>query len=111
MTPAGIHARAGVPVWAAPMSARDTEDLTAQLRGLPADTGAIFLTHTDPDRARAAQQALHEASGRRCSPTPTPRRSPSPAALLTAVAHAGHTPATSRVVIAGSATMPDLGPC
>jgi hypothetical protein len=60
---AGLSARAGVPVWAAPLSARDADDLAAQLRGLPADTGAIFLTHTSPARARVAAHAVYETGG------------------------------------------------
>lgn len=107
---AGIHARAGVPVWAAPVSARDAEDLTAHLLGLSADTGVIFLTHTDPARSRAAQRAVHEASARVVLTDADVTAITLTAALLTAVAHAGHTPATSRVVIAGSATLPELCP-
>lgn len=107
---AGLHVRAGVPVRAAPLSARDTEGLAAQLRGLPTDTGAIFLTHTDPARARAAQRAVHEAGGPPVLTDADTTTVTLTAALLATVARAGREPATSRVVIAGADALPELCP-
>lgn len=107
---AGIHIRTGVPVQARPMAARDAEDLTAQLLDLPADSAVIFLTHTDPDRARATRSAVHQASPRAVLTDADATAISLTAGLLTAIAHTGRTPATSQVVIAGSARMPELCP-
>jgi hypothetical protein len=105
---AGIHARAGVSVWAAPMSARDAKELVVQLRGIPTDTDVIFLTRTEPDRARTAQQAMRNTVRPAVFTDADTTAITLTAAVLTAVAHAGDTPTASRVVIAGSAAMPDL---
>jgi malate dehydrogenase (oxaloacetate-decarboxylating) len=107
---AGLSVRAGVPVWAAPLAARDAEDLATQLRGLPSDTGAIFLTHTDPARARAVQQAVQEAGGPPVLTDADTTMISLTAALLTTIARAGREPATSRVVVAGASTLPGLCP-
>ena len=107
---AGLRARAGVPTWAAPLSERDIDELPARLPALPADTGAIFLTHIDPARARVAQHAVHEAGG---PPTLTDADTTMislTAALLTTIARADREPSTSRVVIAGAAMLPELCP-
>lgn len=107
---AGLHRRAWLSVWAKTISARDGEELAAHLLALPATIGAIFLTHTDPVRARIAQRIVHEAGGASVVTEADTTAISLTAALLTAITRAGYTPATSRVIIAGSAAMPDLCP-
>lgn len=107
---AGLRERAEIPVRAMALSARDADDLAAQLCDLPSDTGAIFLTHTDPSRARAVRRTVREAGGPQVVTEADTIAITLTATLLTAVARAGRSPETSRVVIAGSAAMPDLCP-
>jgi len=105
-----IHELTGLPVRAVPLTACDADDLAAQIRVLALDAGAIFLTRTDPDRARSAQHALHEAGGPSVLTDADTTTITVTAVLLTTIARAGREPAASRVVIAGAAALPELCP-
>lgn len=105
---AGIQARAGVPVWAVPISARNVEDLLAHVLGLPSDTGAIVLTHTDPARAFVVAQKLWEAGGPPVLVDADMVAITLTAALLTTLARVHREPGVSRVIIAGAASLPEL---
>jgi len=107
---AGIHVRAGIPVWAAPLPKRHVKDLVAHVLGLPGDTGAIFLTHTDPDRARHVQRKVREAGGPPVLTDADTITVTLTAALLTTLAAARCEPDASRVIIAGAASLPELAP-
>lgn len=107
---AGIHARAGIPVWAAPLPTRHVKDLLAHVLGLPGDTGAVFLTHTDPDRARCVQRRVRAAGGPPVLTDADTVTITLTAALLTTIARVHCEPDTSRVIIAGAASLPELVP-
>jgi len=103
---AGLQARGGIATRAVPLNA--DEDLATRLCALPA--AVIFLTHTDPARSRAAARAVREAGGPIVVTEADTTMIALTAALLTTIGRAGHTPASARVVLAGSAAMPDLCP-
>lgn len=107
---AGIHARADIPVWAAPLPTRDVEDLVAHVLGLPGDTGVIFLTHTDPTRARTVQQRMREAGGPPVLTDADTITVTLTAVLLTTITRIHCEPEASRVIIAGAASLPELAP-
>jgi malic enzyme len=107
---AGLRARAGIAARAVPLRARDVADAVAELCDLPADTGAVFLAHTEPRRARAVAERLREIGGPPVVTDADTTAITLAAAVVTAVARAGRTPAASRVVIAGSAALPELCP-
>jgi hypothetical protein len=104
---AGIRARAGLPVRAAPLPTRDVDDLVAHL---PGDAGAIFLTHTDPARARTVQRQVREAGGPPVLTDADTVTVTLTAALLTTLASVHCAPEASRVIIAGAAALPELTP-
>jgi hypothetical protein len=58
-----IHDLTGLPVLPLPVSAQDAEQLADRLADPPAHIGVIFLTKTDPARARTAQRPLPEQGG------------------------------------------------
>ncbi|HVV21274.1 MAG TPA: hypothetical protein VHF06_17685 [Pseudonocardiaceae bacterium] len=105
-----IHARTGLSVRAVPLYACDTDDLTAQVRALTADAGAVFLTRTDQVRARTTQQALYDAGGPPVLTDADTTAITLTAALLTAIGRAGYQPAGSRVLVAGADSLPELCP-
>lgn len=105
-----IQERTGLSVRAVPLIACDAEDLTAQMRALTADAGAIFLTRTDPARARAARLAFQEVEGPPVVTDADVTAINLTATLLTAIARAGHQPADGRVVVAGADMLPELCP-
>lgn len=107
---AGIHARADMLVRAVPRPMRRVEDLVAQVLGLPSYIGAIFLTHTDPTRARTVQQAVRDADGPPVLTDADTIAVTLTAALLTNLARVHCEPEASRVIIAGAASLPELAP-
>lgn len=93
-----------------PVTARSNRELIGSLQALPADTGAVYLAHTDPERGFVAQRALSEAGG---PPLITDQDTTAiglTAELLTALMRAGRQLATSYVVVAGADAMPNLCP-
>lgn len=77
------------------------------LDGLPDEVGAVFLAHTEHDRAARAQATTTRV------PVITSQDTTAiavTAALLTALNQAGQSPQTGRVVIAGEQTLPILCP-
>jgi hypothetical protein len=105
-----IHERIGLPVRTAALSARTSADLAAQIYALRADAGAVFLTHTDSDRARNAQRGLRDASAPPVLTDADASAITITTALINALAQAGHSLSSSRVVIAGAARLPELSP-
>lgn len=103
-----IHDLTGLPAHPLTATATDADHLAASLRGLPADIGAIALTHTDPARARAAQQTLRAVGGLPVVTDEDTTAIALAAAMLTSLARAGSTPSASKVVIAGAEHMPGL---
>jgi malate dehydrogenase (oxaloacetate-decarboxylating) len=73
----------------------------------PAQVAAVFLTHTDPDRARAVQ---HVAGGLVVLIDEDTTAIALTAAVCTALARAARPAAAARVVIAGGARIRMLGP-
>lgn len=93
-----------------PVTARSNRELIDSLQTLPADTGAVYLAHTDPERGFVAQRVLSEAGG---PPLITDQDTTAiglTAELLTALMRAEHQLATSYVVVAGADAMPNLCP-
>ncbi len=105
-----IHDLTGLPVLALPVTAQDAPQLAARLAGLPDHVAAVFLTETDPARARAAQHTLEQRGGPVVITDQDTTAIALAAATVTALRHAGRTPTGSRVVIAGADTMPVLCP-
>lgn len=95
---------------AVPLSvhAQDAGQLAARLGELPDDIGAIYLTHTDPVRARAAQRSVHEAGGVAVVTEQDSTAVALSAVLLTVLARVDRAPRSSQVVIAGAQSMPLL---
>jgi malic enzyme len=103
-----IHDLTGLPAHPLMVTATDDDHLAASLRGLPADIGAIALTHTDPARARAAQQTLRAVGGLPVVTDEDTTAIALAAAVLTSLARAGSTPLASKVVIAGAEHLPGM---
>jgi malate dehydrogenase (oxaloacetate-decarboxylating) len=106
-----IHQCTGLAARPVYLATQNAEDLSAALRGLPPDIGAVFLIHTDPARHWAATGS--EQAGGSERPVITDRAMTAvaaTAALLTTLRRRGLSPDHSRVVIAGAATMPVLRP-
>lgn len=92
------------------VTVREAGQLSAALRALPPGTTAIFLTRTEPGRARPAQQDL---AGTSTVPVVTEQDTVGialTAALLTTLRRAGVSPQSSRVVVTGPRTLPLLVP-
>lgn len=88
------------------VTARNAVELEAALRALPAATDAIFLTATDPARARTVQQHLAR-EGRRPVITEHDTLAIALAAMTLVTLHRGKTaPFNARVVVTGAATPP-----
>ena len=104
---------ARVPVRPVTLAAADAAQLARGLRALPADVGAILLTHAELGRTRAAQDELR-ASGAR--PVVTDQDATAialAAATMGAVTGHGRRPEDARrarVVIAGAQELPILAP-
>jgi malate dehydrogenase (oxaloacetate-decarboxylating) len=105
-----IHDLTGLPVLALPVAAQDAAQLAARLAGLPDHVAAVFLTETDPARARAAQHTLEQWGGPVVITDQDTTAIALAAATVTALRRAGRAPTGSRVVIAGADTMPVLCP-
>ncbi|MPZ81766.1 MAG: hypothetical protein GEV28_15710 [Actinophytocola sp.] len=103
-----VHTLTGLRALPLPVHADDSGQLAARLRELSDDIGAIYLTHTDPARARAAQQAVHDAGGPVVVTEQDTTAVTLTAVLLTVLARVDRAPRTSQVVIAGAQTMPAL---
>lgn len=106
-----IHECTGLAARPVHLAAQNAEDLSAGLRGLPADIGAVVLIHTDPAHhpADAGSQRGGD-SERRVVTDQAMTAAAATAALLTTLRRRGLSPGRSRVVIAGAATMPVLRP-
>lgn len=100
----------GLPAHPIAVTATDAEQLATSLRSLPVDIGAIFLTNTDPARARAAQRALREVGGLPVITDQDTTAIALAASVHTTLARAEHAPSVSQVVIAGAEHMPVLVP-
>ena len=104
-----VHTVTGLRAVPLPVHAQDAGQLAARLLGeLPDDIGAIYLTHTDPARARAAQRSVHEAGGVAVVTEQDSTAVALSAVLLTVLARVDRAPGSSQVVIAGAQTMPLL---
>ncbi|MHA6797323.1 hypothetical protein ACVGVM_27975 (plasmid) [Pseudonocardia bannensis] len=113
----GLHEDAAViadlsGVRAVPLSmvSRDAAHLATTLHRLPLDIGAIFLTRTDLARARETQQLLTELGGRPLVIDDDARAITLTAALLTYLTRLHRPLPTSRVMIAGAASLPLMCP-
>lgn len=103
-TAAWLRERAGMAATALLVTADNAEELIVGLRRVAPDLSGVYLVHTDPDRALAAQTALAETL-----PVVTERVATAvalTAATLTMLARAGVSPAAGRVVIAGAERNP-----
>lgn len=106
-----IHECTGLAARPVYLAAQNAEDLSAGLRGLPADIGAVVLIHTDPARHPAGTGSEQGGdSERRVVTDQAMTAAAATAALLTSLSRRGRSPGRSRVVIAGAATMPVLRP-
>jgi len=106
-----IHHLTALPTRVIVLDADSPEQFAAlysdAVEGMDSDVAAVFLTHTDPHRTRLVQQVKtvpvvvtdHDTTAIALT-----------AALWTTLARAGAAPQSSRVVIAGTDTMPTLGP-
>lgn len=99
-----IRRLTGLRVLPLVVDADDSEQLSTRLRELPGEVRAVYLTHAEPARARAAHAAgdvpvLTEQDATAVAVT---------AALLVVLDRLERAPAASQVVIAGAATMPLL---
>jgi malate dehydrogenase (oxaloacetate-decarboxylating) len=100
-----IEELTGLPARVVPLASGGS--LEHVLDGLPGAVGAVFLAHTEHDRAAKAQ------AGATRVPVITVQDTIAiavAAALLIALNQAGQTPQTSRVVLAGEQTLPILCP-
>jgi hypothetical protein len=92
------------------VAAQDAEDLSAGLRGVSSDIGAVLI-RTDPAHYSAGNEST--PVGRSERPVVTDEAmaaAAATAALLTSLNRRGLSPERSRVVVAGAATMPVLHP-
>ncbi|MCU1683040.1 MAG: hypothetical protein JWQ81_3779 [Amycolatopsis sp.] len=105
-----LREQGGVAMIPAAIVASDAPSLSAGLRALDSSPGAIFLTCTDPARARAVQREFAADDG---VPVVTEQETAGvavTAALLNVLRRAGITPESARVVIAGARVLPLLSP-
>ncbi|WNV84862.1 hypothetical protein [Umezawaea sp. Da 62-37] len=103
-----IHDLTGLRAHPLAVAARNAVHLAASVRGFPVDIGMVFLTHTDPGRARVAQEVLRTVG---VVPVVTDQDTAATilaAAVLATLARADRTPSSSRVVIAGAEQLPEL---
>ncbi|MGH3814332.1 MAG: hypothetical protein ACRDUV_18085 [Pseudonocardiaceae bacterium] len=106
-----IHECTGLAAQPVYLAAQNAEDLSAGLRDLPADIGAVVLIHTDPAHHPAGTRSQRGGdSERRVVTDQAMTATAATAALLTSLRRRGLSPGRSRVVIAGGATMPVLRP-
>lgn len=101
---------AGLSAVPVALTATDAAQLSAGLRSLPTEVTAVFVTGTDPVRARTAQRDLACTGG---IPVVTEQDTTGialAAAVLTTLARVGTTPHASQVVIAGADQLPLLTP-
>lgn len=91
-----------------PVATHGELQLGENLRRLPEEIGAIFLTHTDPVRACAAQRALDGADGRLAVTDQDMTAVVLTAAVLTAAHRAGTSPGECRVTIIDADLLPGL---
>ncbi|MEV4143849.1 hypothetical protein AB0J40_09295 [Amycolatopsis sp. NPDC049691] len=104
---------AHVPVRPVTLDAAGVTRLADGVRALPADAGAVLLTHTDPVLTRAAQDELRASGARPLVTEEDATAIALTAALLGAVAGHGRRPEDSRhgrVVVAGARELPILAP-
>lgn len=99
-----LREHAGIATTAALVTAEDDHQLGCELRRLTADVGGVYLTHTDPGRAHATQNALAgevsvitEAQATAVVVV---------AAIANTLARAGTTPDNAHVVIVGAERNP-----
>jgi hypothetical protein len=95
-----LREHTGMKAQAVLVSAESSEELIAELRGLPGNISGVYLVHTDPVRARAVQAALSGAL-----PVITDRQTLAVAALaatLTTLTRAEVAPAAGHAVIVGA---------
>lgn len=105
-----IELQSGLRCVATALTAASAEDLAAQLQGLPLEVGAVFLTRTAPTRAGEAQRILAEMGGRPLLSSDDATAIAVTAAVLTYLTRLNRPLFSTRVVIAGAATMPVLCP-
>lgn len=107
-----IQGLARVPTVVAVATSSDTTaQFAARIQQLPAGIGAVFLTRTDPARARTVQHLVEQAGGRRLVVT----EEDATAIALTAAAgvylhRLGRDPHRCRILVAGTDEMPVLSP-
>lgn len=105
-----LREHAGVGVARHAVTAADAAQLTAALRSLPPETAAIFLTRTEPERARAVQREFAAAGSVAVVTDHDATAIAVAAAVLITLKRIGVTPGESQVVIAGAQTLPVLPP-
>ncbi|GAA0637640.1 hypothetical protein GCM10010174_69300 [Kutzneria viridogrisea] len=86
----------------------DSARLAAELCALPKRFRAVFLTHTDPERAFQVQRAVAKAGGPLVITDQDTTAISLTASTLTTLARRGRSPSDSRVVIAGARQLPRL---
>lgn len=101
---------ARVPTVPVPVPPGGGAELAACVRQLPDDVAAAFLTRVDPARARAAQRDLERAGGRQALSEEDTAAIALAAACLGHLRRVDRDPAAARVLVAGAAGMPGLGP-
>ncbi|WP_406630287.1 hypothetical protein [Amycolatopsis sp. WGS_07] len=105
-----IREHTGVPASAFAVRSRNAGELSAALRSLPAEVEAVYLTGTEPAKARAAQRDIASGGG---VPVITEEETSGivlTAAVLTRTRRLQVAPFAAKVVVAGSDTMPLLVP-
>ncbi|MYW89694.1 hypothetical protein G3I59_03400 [Amycolatopsis rubida] len=105
-----IREHTGVPASAFAVRSRNAGELSVALRSLPGEVEAVYLTGTEPAKARAAQRDLAASGG---IPVITEEETAG-IALAAAVLIRSHrlqvAPFAAKIVVAGSDTMPLLVP-
>ncbi|MFJ8962706.1 hypothetical protein ACIRG5_25270 [Lentzea sp. NPDC102401] len=105
---AALRSLADLDAVVVPVATHGELQLGETLRRLPEEIGAIFLTHTDPVRACAAQRAPDGAGGRLVVTDQDMTAVVLTAAVLTVARRAGTSPGECRVTIIGADLLPGL---
>lgn len=107
-----IQGLAQVPTVVAVATSSDTTaQFATRIQQLPAVVGAVFVTRTEPARARTVQRLVEQAGGRRLVVTEEDATAIALAAAAGVYLHRlGRDPGHCRILVAGADEMPILSP-
>lgn len=101
---------AQVPVIAHRVTEPDIEEFVTLIGQLPDSAAAVFVTRTDPARARMVQRRLEQAGGPPVLSDEDSSAIALTAATLAYLSRIGRDPLSARILVAGASSMPILTP-